>query len=63
MKVIKIVNKNQTYTDKNGKEYTSINYYLELDNKQWVPFRPSFSKGYMLLDAVCETIVNEKKSI
>lgn len=63
MKVIKVVNKDKTYLDKAGKSHTATNYYLELDNGSWIPFRPSFSKGYVLLDAVCQVIVNEKKSI
>lgn len=63
MKVIKIINKNKTYLDKGGKTHLATNYYLELDNGAWVPFRPSFSKGYTQLDAVCETIINETKSV
>ena len=63
MKVIKVINKNKTYLDKGGKTHTATNYYLELDNGAWVPFRPSFAKGYLLLDAVCATVVNETKSV
>ena len=63
MKVIKVINKNKTYLDKGGKSHVVTNYYLGLDNVVWVAFRPSFSKVYTQLDAVCETIINETKSV
>ena len=56
MKVIKIVDTTKKYTDAKGKEHCSVNYYIQLDNKQYVAIRPSFSKGYQYLDAVAEVI-------
>lgn len=69
MQIIKVVDNDRKYkktiTDQKGKkvekEYSSINYYIELDNKVWVPIRPSFAKGYAQLDTICVTITNGKK--
>lgn len=58
MKIIKRVNLNEKYKAKNGKEYTQVNYYIELDNGSWVAIRPIFSEGYDKLDAVAQRVVN-----
>lgn len=57
VKVVKIVNKGKTYIDEKGKERTSVNYYLVINNC-YVAIRPSFSKGYTQLDTIAEVIVN-----
>ena len=59
MKIIKVVNLNKKFKAKNGKEYSSINYYVQLDNKKMIAIRPSFAKGYYALDVVAETIINK----
>lgn len=55
LKVVKVVNLNKTYTDKNYKEHTCVNYYL-VNGECWIPIRPSFSKGYGQLDVIAEVI-------
>lgn len=59
LKVEKVVNLDRKYKDKEGKEHTSVNYYLMINNSR-VAIRPCFSKGYVQLDLVCETIINGK---
>ena len=58
MKLVKIINSDKKYTDKNGKTHVSVNYYVVLDNNKWVAIRPSFKQGYSFLDAVSEVIKN-----
>ena len=58
MKLVKLINKDKKYIDKNGKQHISVNYYLVLDNNKWVAIRPSFKQGYAFLDAVSEVVKN-----
>lgn len=58
MKLVKLVNKDKKYTDKQGKQHVSVNYYLVLDNNKWVAIRPSFKQGYSFLDAIAEVVKN-----
>lgn len=63
IKVVKVVNKDKVYKDKNGKEHTATNYYNVITingNSTWVAIRPSFSKGYNALDMVAEIVLNGK---
>lgn len=60
MKVVKVVNLDKKYQARNGKEYTQVNYYLVLDNGNYVGIRPSFSKGYTALDSIAEMVKNGK---
>ena len=58
MEIIKVVNNEKKYVSaKDKKEYPSVNFYLVLDNGQWVAIRPSFSKGYTMLDCVAKKVV------
>lgn len=59
MKIVKIINKDKKFTAKNGKEYNSVNYYIQLDNMKLVAIRPSFKNGYFYLDSIAEVINNE----
>lgn len=59
MKVVKIVNKDKKYEAKNGKFYTSCNYYLVV-NGNYICIRPSFAKDYGKLDLFAEKVVNGK---
>ena len=58
MKVVKRVDKNRTYKDDEGKTHCSVNYYIVADNGTWIPVRPVFSKNYIQLDMLCETLIN-----
>lgn len=58
VKVVKRVNLKKKYTAKNGKEYTSVNYYLELPNGNWVPIQPTFKNGYNSLDTIAVVVKN-----
>lgn len=57
LNLVKIVDKDKTYTDKNGKQHCSVNYYVVVD-QTYIAVRPCFSKGYTQLDMVCETRIN-----
>lgn len=59
LRIVKKVHKNEKYVAKNGKEYTNVNYYLVIGNS-WLAFKPSFSKGYILLDSVAEVLVDDR---
>lgn len=56
IKVVKIVDKTKKYKAKNGKEYTSVNYYVVVNDK-YIAIRPSFKDGYTQLDVIAEEIV------
>lgn len=61
VKILKIVNKDKKYLSKNGKEYSTCNYYVVLNisgKDVLVPIRPAFRRGYDLLDMVAEIRVN-----
>lgn len=60
MKIVKIINQNKKFKAKNGKEYNSVNYYIQLDNLKLVAIRPSFTTGYYYLDSIAEVITNEE---
>ena len=59
MEIIKIINKSKKYVAKNGREYTQTNYYVKLDNGEYVSIRPSFLKGYTQLDTIAQVIYND----
>ena len=59
LEVLKIINKNQKYEAKNGKEYCRVNYYIRV-NGNLICIRPAFSKDYSKLDLICKSIVNGK---
>ena len=59
IEVVKVINVGDTYTAKNGKKYTNINYYLVV-NGTWVAIRPSFSGGYKTLDVISRVVKNSK---
>lgn len=59
IEIVKVVNVGDTYTAKNGKQYTNINYYLVV-NGTWVAIRPSFSGGYKTLDVIARKVTNTK---
>ena len=60
MKIVKIINKDKKFKSKNGKEYNSVNYYIQLDNMKLVAIRPSFKTGYFYLDSIADVINNEE---
>lgn len=60
LRVIKRVNLNEKYEDKQGKSHCSVDYYLSINN-QWVAIRPAFSKGYTQLDMVALVVKNGSK--
>lgn len=60
LKILKRVDKDKKYKGSDGKEHTSVNYYIVTDNDVWIPFRPVFSKSYAQLDVLCETLINGK---
>lgn len=60
IKVVKRINLDQRYEDKDGKEHCSVNYYLDI-NGQYVAIRPCFSKGYVQLDMVANVVKNGSK--
>lgn len=59
LKIVKVIDHNKVYKDKNNKEHVSVNYYL-VHGSCWIAIRPSFSKGYSQLDVICETVHNGK---
>ena len=59
MKIVKIINKDKKFKAKNGKEYNSVNYYVQLDNMKLVAIRPSIKSGYFYLDSIADVIKNE----
>ncbi len=59
MEIIKIINKSNKYVAKNGKEYTQTNYYVKLENGEYVAIKPSFAKGYTQLDTIAKVIYND----
>lgn len=60
MKLVKVVNKDKKYLASNGKEYTQCNYYIVLDNNQWLAVKPCFKNEYAKFDTICEIIINSK---
>lgn len=60
LKVVKVINLDKKYLDSAGKEHTSVNYYLVINNC-YVAIRPSFSKGYTQLDTIAEIVKNGSK--
>lgn len=59
LKIVKIVDKTkEKYVAKNGKEYTSVNYYVVF-NGTYIAIRPTFKDGYTKLDLVSEEIVKD----
>lgn len=59
LEIVKVVNVSKTYTAKNGKTYTNVNYYVVF-NGTWVAIRPSFKGGYKALDLMARRVVNGK---
>lgn len=55
LKVVKVINLDKVYTDKDGKQHTSVNYYL-VNGECWIPIRPSFAKGYGQLDVLADVV-------
>lgn len=60
LEVVKIVNLDRKYEDKNGKTHASVNYYLVIENT-YVAIRPAFSKGYTQLDLIARVVKNGSK--
>ena len=60
MKVIKVVDKNKTYVDKNKKIRYSTYYYLECEGGKKIYIKPVFDNAYPQLDFVSELRINEK---
>lgn len=58
VKVVKVVDTEKKYLDKKGNEHISVNYYLVLENGEWVAIRPAFGKGYSMLNAICDCVKN-----
>lgn len=59
LKVVKVINLDEKYTDKKGKEHVKTNYYLVV-NGNYIAVRPSFKDGYAKLDLVAEVVRNGK---
>lgn len=55
MKLIKTKSK-QTYKNKDGKDCHYYNFALQLDNGKRIAIKPSFSRDYVVLNAVCELV-------
>lgn len=49
-----VVKSNGVYTDKNGKERESKNFYLVTENGTYIAIKPSFPNCYNLLSAFAE---------
>lgn len=57
LRIVKRVNKDKVYVDEKGKERCSVNYYLVV-NGNYIAIRPSFHKGYYMLDTIAEVVKN-----
>lgn len=57
LKVVKVINESEKYTDKKGKSHVRTNYYLVV-NGNYIAIRPSFSEGYGKLDLVANVVRN-----
>ena len=62
MKVIKIIDKNKSFTTKNGKEKPSSYFVIEHDNGKRTAIKPLYNDGYKALDFDCTIEVKEKKT-
>lgn len=60
MKVIKEVNKNKTYVDKNGKVRFTTYYYLECDGGKRIYIKPVFDNAYAQLNFVADLRIVDK---
>ena len=59
LKVVKVINESEKYTDKKGKEHVRTNYYLVV-NGNYIAIRPSFAEGYAKLDLIAIVVKNGK---
>lgn len=56
MRLVKIIDKNKKFMDKNGKERDSVSFYAEADNGYRVMIRPVFSNDYSKLSVLADEI-------
>lgn len=57
LEVVKVINENEKYVDKKGKEHIQVNYYLVV-NDNYIAIRPSFAQGYGKLDLIARVVRN-----
>lgn len=69
MKVLKVINKNKTFTGKDGKEHFDVTYYVCFDLSgapKYIAIDPHFKdskRDWYLLDAIAERQIIEKKNV
>lgn len=57
MKLLKIIDKRKTYTDKKGNTQFQKHFYVQLENGYKIAIKPSFVDDYRKLDLIAETII------
>lgn len=58
IKLVKYVDKTKTYTNKEGKEFPTIRYFIEYGTKH-VQVQPRFNEDYKVFDVLSTTFIKE----
>jgi hypothetical protein len=59
LELVRVINKDQKYKDKNGVERVNENFYVVF-NGSYIAIKPCFKEGYSKLSLISNTIINGK---